>query len=94
MFWRRRKQLTFAATAHVEQHPALLDDFIINVLDQPDGAFVSDESTLWDFHSERSNEEMFARIQARYGVDASDLQSGNIARILERIAASLSHPVD
>ena len=70
----------------VSADPELRDDFIQRVLGL-DWAFVSDESTLWDFHSESSNEALNAKIKETYGVDISDLESGNLADILDRIAA-------
>ena len=44
-------------------------------------------SSLWDFHTEPSLDTMHSRIKEIYGVDVSDLASGNIAQILSRIAA-------
>lgn len=76
----------FASSNRVSADPELRDDFIQRVLDL-DWAFVSDETTLWDFHTENSNEALNAKIKAMYGVDVSDLESGNLAEILDRIAA-------
>lgn len=78
--------IEFASSDRVSADPELRDDFIQRVLDI-DWAFVSDESTLWDFHSELANDTLNARIKATYGVDVSDLEAGNLADILERIAA-------
>ncbi len=50
-----------------------------------DWAFISDESSLWDFHGELSNAELQERINDVYGVDVSDIESGNVADILKRI---------
>jgi hypothetical protein len=49
--------------------------------------FISDESSLWDFLSETTNQAQIDRIRAAYGVDVSDLTDGNLATILARIAA-------
>lgn len=76
----------FASSNRVSADPELRDDFIQRILDL-DWAFVSDESTLWDFHTENNNEALNAKIKATYGVDVSDLESGNLADILDRIAA-------
>jgi len=42
---------------------------------------------LWDFHMGKSDDELLSKIQQVYGVDVSEVPNGNIARILERIAA-------
>ena len=76
----------FASSNRVSADPELRDDFIQRILGL-DWAFVSDESTLWDFHTESSNEALNAKKSAMYGVDVSDLESGNLADILDRIAA-------
>jgi hypothetical protein len=47
--------------------------------------FISDESSLWDFHAEPDNEHYFQRIAEVYGVNVRDIESGNIVEILERI---------
>ncbi len=51
-------------------------------------AFVSDESSLWDFHTGETNKVLIAKIKDPYGVDVSDIESGNLAMILDRIATS------
>lgn len=76
----------FASSDRVSAEPELRDDFIQRILDS-EWAFVSDESTLWDFHTETSNDALNAKIKATYGVDVSDLESGNLADILDRITA-------
>jgi hypothetical protein len=48
---------------------------------------VTDESSLWDFHSEETNEEYHRKIMEVYGTDVSDIESGNLVRIFERIRA-------
>jgi hypothetical protein len=79
--------IEFAASNKVCARPELTEDFIQRVLELP-WAFVSDESSLWDFHSDETNEVLHGKIRGVYGVDVADLQSGNLAEILERIAAS------
>jgi hypothetical protein len=81
------RPIEFAPQDRVDAHPALLDDFIHRILEL-EGAFISDESSLWDFHMDMNNEELLARIKQGYGVDVSDIESANIAEILERIAAT------
>lgn len=79
-------ELLFASQYHVKTHPELTEDFIQRVL-QLEEAWVSDESSLWDFHVEESNALLEDRIREVYGVDVSDIKSGNLAQILDRIAA-------
>ena len=65
----------------------LRDDFIHRVL-EIQWTFLSDESSLWDFHELESNDELNGKILAAYGIEVSDIANGNIAAILQRIAAS------
>jgi hypothetical protein len=75
----------FAARKRIDQHPDLEKDFIHRILELP-WAFVSDESSLWDFHSDLTNDAFVAKIHAIFGVDVSDIPKGNIADILDLIA--------
>jgi len=81
-----KQTIEFASQDSVNVHSALLDDFIHRVLEL-EGAWISDESCLWDFHMGKSDDELLSKIQQVYGVDVSEVPNGNIARILERIAA-------
>jgi hypothetical protein len=78
--------IEFAPSDRVHAHPELTDDFIQRVLGL-DWAFVSDESSLWDFHTDDTNDVLNAKIREVYGVDVSDVESGNLAEILQRIAS-------
>ena len=75
----------FAARNRIDQHPGIEKDFIRRVLELP-SAFISDESSLWDFHHDLINEAFVKKIRAVYGIDVSDIPNGNIADILDRIA--------
>jgi hypothetical protein len=77
--------IEFAPSSRVYADPELTDDFICRVLGL-DWAFVSDQSSLWDFHTGETNEVLIAKIKDLYGVDVSDIESGNLAAILDRIA--------
>ena len=74
-----------AARKRIDQHPELAEDFIRRVLELP-WAFISDESSLCDFHSDLTNEAFVQKIRAVYGIDVSDPTKGNIADILDQIA--------
>lgn len=79
--------IEFASSDRVYAHPELTDDFIRRVLGL-DWAFVSDQSSPWDFHSSGTNDVLTARIAEIYGADVSDIESGNLATILEQISSS------
>lgn len=83
--------IQFASQLRVNAHPGLTQDFIERVLGF-EWAFISDESSLWDFHSDASNEALLVKIKDVYGVNAEDIQSARIWEILDRIAeAQESH---
>ena len=77
--------IQFASQERVNAHPDLTQDFIERVLGFQ-WAFISDESSLWDFHSESTNEVLLVKIKDVYGVNAEDIQSARIWEILDRIA--------
>ena len=81
----------FASQEQVNEYEALSEDFIHRVMDL-DWAWISDESSLWDFHAESDNSRLNAKIMEVYGVDVSDIQSGRLAAIFERIVQSRSEP--
>lgn len=78
--------IEFAPSNRVNAHPELTGDFIRRVFGL-DWAFVSDQTSLWDFHTGETNDALNAKIKDIYGVDVSDVDSGNLAMILDRIAA-------
>jgi hypothetical protein len=78
--------LEFASRQRVGAHPELEQDFIHRVLNL-EWAWLSDQSSLWDFHHAETNETLIAKIKDVYGVDVSDIESAKIPEILERIAA-------
>ncbi len=79
--------IDFASRERVNEHPDLAQNFIHRVLELP-WAFISDQSSLWDFHTEENNDALFAKIHEVYSVDVSDIESGNLYQILDRIAAT------
>lgn len=76
--------ITFASQVRVNEDTELADDFIHRVL-QLEWAFMSDESSLWDFTSGDSIKEFQERIFLIYGVPVYDIEDGNVAAVLERI---------
>lgn len=79
--------IKFSSTGRVDQFPKLGQEFITQVLGL-EWAWISDESSLWDFPDTENHPAIFGKIQAIYGVDVSDISDGNLARIFERIAAN------
>jgi hypothetical protein len=78
--------IRFASSMRIERHKDLSEDFIHRVL-KLEWAFISDESSLWDFHEEESNNAYFILIRSTYGIDVSDDSRAIIADILDSIAA-------
>ena len=74
----------YAASHRVGQHPELTKDFAQRVLDL-EWVWISDESSLWHFHGDTTNERFVDKIRSVYGVDFSDITTGNLADIFERI---------
>jgi hypothetical protein len=85
-------EIEFVSRERVNAHAELAEDFIRRVLNL-DWAFISDESSLWDFHSSDDNQDLIAKINDVYGVDVSDIQSAKLWQILDRIAASRVSPL-
>jgi len=83
----KRVPIEFASRDRIARHPELEKDFVGNVL-QLDLAWISDKSSLWNFHTQETNEHYLEKIKEVYGVDVADIESGYIAEILERIAES------
>jgi hypothetical protein len=82
-----RVPIRFAPQGRVRANPELAEDFIHRVLEL-DWALISDGSSLWDFHTEETNDAFIAKIRSIYGVDVSDIESAKISEILERIGAA------
>jgi hypothetical protein len=80
-------KVVFVPTDRIDRHRELADDFVINVLEK-DWAYISNESSLLDFHADMSDPtDLLERIRERYSLDVSDVPNFNIADILDRIAA-------
>lgn len=79
--------IQFASRTRVDRHSELAKDFIQSIFGL-EWAWISDESSLSDFHEEESDDALVERIRTKYGVDVSDISSGNLADIFDRIAAT------
>jgi hypothetical protein len=76
-----------ASTVRVRSDPALLDDFITNILElDPHGlVFISDRSTINDFAGRANPTLIRQRIKERYGVVIDESGPILVADILDRI---------
>jgi len=79
--------IEFAERSRIDEHPELAKDFVQRVL-EIEWAWISDESSLWDFHSDEANDKLNDKIRRIYGVDVSGISSGNLADIFDRISKS------
>lgn len=82
-----RAKLEFASQDKISAHRELSEDFAHQVLGL-EWAWISDESSLWDFHTEQTNDLFYAKIREVYGVDVSDIESAKLWPIFERIEKS------
>jgi hypothetical protein len=80
-----QREVTFAPTTKIDPYADLQQQFVHSILDV-EWAFLSDESSLWDFQSELSLEHSYERIRDVYGVDVSDIEGALIWKILKRIS--------
>jgi hypothetical protein len=80
--------IEFAASGRVEAHQRLAADFVKRVLGLDIGdCFISDESSLWDFHADEDNTLLYNKIMLIYGVDVSGIEHAKLADIFDRLAA-------
>lgn len=86
-----RVPIKIAGRIRLDSFADLEADFIRRVLTPVLGVedvMMTDGSSLWNFHFDENSSALVAKIGEVYGVDVSDIESENIAEILERIAAS------
>lgn len=80
--------IEFAWTGRVDAHDRLAADFLERVLGLNSAeCFISDESSLWDFHGEDDNALLYKRIVLLYGVDVSDIEGARLVDIFDRLSA-------
>ena len=82
-----RVPIEFASQERINAHSELAEDFIRRVLEL-ECAWISDESSLWDFHHDETNDILLAKVMEVYGLDVSDIESARLSEILERIASA------
>jgi hypothetical protein len=54
----------------------------------PGDCLITDESSLWDFHTDETNDDYFRRISLIYGIDARHVEPPTLVAISELIAKS------
>jgi hypothetical protein len=81
--------LEFASTVEADRLRDIGRDFLARVLDlNPDECFISDESSLWDFHDQETNDVLYEKIRNIYGVDVSAIEGANLCAIFRKIGAA------
>ncbi|GFE70068.1 hypothetical protein [Chroococcus sp. FPU101] len=78
------KPLVFALEEGIQSHSETADQFVELVL-EVGWAFISDESTLYDFEALNDVTKLEEKIQEVFGVDVSDIEDKNVFKIFERI---------
>lgn len=81
------REIEFAPQVVIEQYYDLVDIFLKEVFDV-EGAWISDESSLYDFpfvEEDEDEEPTLDKIKRIYEVDVSDIEKLNLVKVLERI---------
>lgn len=78
------KQLLGASEEGIQTHSETAEQFIELVLGC-EWAFISDESSLYDFESIDEVTNLEEKIKEVFGVDVSDIEDKNLFKIFERI---------
>lgn len=76
--------IIFPQNQEIDSYPKLRDDFTYRVLGL-EWAWLTDESSLWHFHSNEDNSEMYLKIGEVYGVDVSNVADANLMGIFTEI---------
>ena len=88
-----RVPIKFASQTQLYRHAELAEEFIQRVLNPVLGiedVWITDESSLWNFHFDETSDALFAKIKEVYGVDVSDIESEKLTVIFDRIEANRS----
>jgi len=85
----RPKRVELASTIEVDKFEGFASDFFAKIFDMDrNNCLITDESSLWDFHGEESNDQFYSKIVEAYGIDVSDVAQANLAKIFKRIVES------
>jgi len=84
--------LEFASSEHLGKYEDIAEEFFERILDLDySECFITDESSLWHFHAGDDNIEYEKKIKSAYGVDVSDIESGVLVEIFQRISEKSTH---
>ena len=86
---KKKRPLKFeiASRTEIDKYEFLAPEFFEKILDMNrNDCLITNETSLWDFHGERSNAIFYAKILEVYGVDVSNIEKGNLAKIFQKIA--------
>jgi len=83
----KRVPIELASTNRVDKHPDIAERFLREVIGFASGGpvFISDQSSLADFGTGDRIHQYMEKIRQVFDVDATDIKSGNLADIFERI---------
>ncbi len=82
------KRIEFAPTDELEMFRSLAEEFMEEIFCMEPGSYlITDESSLRDFQGEEDLEmpDIHRKIREVYGVDVSDIVSGNLVEVFARI---------
>jgi len=82
------KRIEFAPTDELDMFRSLADEFMEEIFCMEPGSYlITDESSLRDFQGVEDLElaDIYGKILEVYGVDVSDIVSGNLVEIFARI---------
>jgi hypothetical protein len=78
--------IEFASSTDIDQYEHIAARFFEKILEMDYyECLVTDESSLWDFHSDETNEKLNRKILDVNEVDVSDIENGNLVEIFKRI---------
>ncbi len=79
--------IEFVTTENIYKYEEIASDFLSKILDiDYYETFISDESSLWDFHFEENDDELVKKIFEIYKVDISDIENRNLVKIFDKIS--------
>ena len=83
----KRVPIVFASTRRVDKYPEIAERFLREVMGFASGSpvFISDQSGVGDFSVGDRADEYTEKIRQVFGIDVTDIESGNLADIFERI---------
>jgi hypothetical protein len=79
-------RVEFAPTVNLDPYLPDAADFLQRIIGlDPSSTFISDDTSLRNFDTLMPYTEICEKIRQVYGVDVTDIEDGNLVRVLERI---------